>query len=304
MKKSIAGLALLTSLAAPASAATIEAKECADHSRGCYIITINGEIGKDDGKKFQDLVEAKDVTNGMVALNSPGGELFGSLKIAYAVHEKKFTTWVGDDWHCASLCAVIWMAGSTRYYGNKAKIGFHGVYDVYVDKAGQMVKGTKPVPSSSGNALVGAFYAELGLSDKAIYTLTDAPPTSMYWLNAKTAADLQFAVERWKDPPKTPTVPCIAGDCSGAPTHAVGVTLRSSSTHNGDTHVEEGTTRRSRRHRHDRVGLGTDDGRRRLGSCAAHAQARVRGDQCDTAQSGQGPRERDQHQGQRHGQLE
>jgi len=203
-----AGLLALTALLpARASAAMIEAKECADHSKGCYIITVNGDIDKDDGKKFVDLVEARGVTNGMVALNSWGGEMFAGLKIAYAVHEKKFTTWVGDDWRCASMCAVVWMAGSTRYYGNKAKIGFHGVY---VDNNG---KGTKPVPSSSGNALIGAFYAELGLSDKAIYTLTNPVPTDMYWLSAKSAADLQFSVERWEDPPKTPapTVPYTRG---------------------------------------------------------------------------------------------
>src|SRR6516162_2156504 len=86
-----AGLLALTALLpARASAAMIEAKECADHSKGCYIITVNGDIDKDDGKKFVDLVEARGVTNGMVALNGWGGELFAGLKIAYAVHEKKF----------------------------------------------------------------------------------------------------------------------------------------------------------------------------------------------------------------------
>jgi len=50
-------------------------------------------------------------------------------------------------------------------------------------------------PSNSGNALVGAFYNQLGLGSNAIATLTDPAPDSMYWLDKNKAVELGIQIE-------------------------------------------------------------------------------------------------------------
>src|SRR5262249_25379887 len=59
-----------------------------------------------------------------------------------------------------------------------------------VDKKGRVI-GT----ASSGNALVGSYYAHLGLSDMAIVYLTTAGPSELRWLNAADAKKYGIEVE-------------------------------------------------------------------------------------------------------------
>jgi hypothetical protein len=75
---------------------------------------------------------------------------------------------------------MIWTAGSTRQMHAKAKIGFHGAYTV--DKRGRIIGG-----ASSGNALIGSYYAHLGLSDMAIMYMTNAGPNEVRWLTQADA---------------------------------------------------------------------------------------------------------------------
>src|SRR6516164_1298631 len=52
-------LALLAWTTTPASAASLKYKACDDGKAGCYVITIAGEITKDDGKDLADFVASK-----------------------------------------------------------------------------------------------------------------------------------------------------------------------------------------------------------------------------------------------------
>jgi hypothetical protein len=188
---------LLTTIAAlllatgTANAATLDARQCDSKTEGCYVIALTGTILPGDGDAFNNLVASKSITNALVTLNSPGGDFESGLSIAYAVRRNKFTTWVGDGWDCASMCATIWVAGARRFYQGKAKIGFHGIYWAREDY-------TPISASSDGNALLGAFYNQIGLSSSAIKTLTEQTPNRMYWLNKNSAVDLSIPVEEWK----------------------------------------------------------------------------------------------------------
>src|SRR5262245_6163417 len=115
---------------------------------------------------------------------------------------KGFTTFAGN---CFSICAAIWLAGSERYVANNTKLGFHAAYR----REGQGKKATAVV-SSGGNAIVGAYYGQLGLSDNAIYWLTSAPPQGGLWMNAKVARELGITFINLDDPvKKTEAQPCI-----------------------------------------------------------------------------------------------
>jgi hypothetical protein len=193
-------LALLAWTTTPASAASINHTECKDGKAGCYLISIAGEITEGDAKTFTDLVQNKSITSAVVYLNSPGGDFEDGMAIARFVHQHNFETYVADGKECISMCAIIWVAGSIRYYTGKAIIGFHSISLTAVDKQGNRIKGSKAVPSNGGNALVGAFYSQLGLNDKAIRALTEASPYETFYLNTKNVNELGINAQRWVPP--------------------------------------------------------------------------------------------------------
>jgi hypothetical protein len=91
---------------------------------------------------------------------------------------RRYHTMVGTKAVCASMCGIIWRAGSTRWVFATSHIGFHSPY--FSDKR------ISPV----GAAVIGAFLAKLGLSDVAIRYLTEAVPNTMNWLTAEKAREL------------------------------------------------------------------------------------------------------------------
>ena len=82
------------------------------------------------------------------------------------------------------MCGLIWLAGSTRYVGAAANIGFHGVYAA---KTGN--------PTAIGNALVGAYLRDLGLSYDSIMWMVKAPAAKMDWLTSAKAEELGIVAQ-------------------------------------------------------------------------------------------------------------
>jgi hypothetical protein len=175
---------------------------------GCHTIYVTGDIGEGDADRFKEEVEKNKIIRAVVVLASGGGEMWNGLAIGRMVKEKSFVTFVPKDKFCLSVCANIWLAGSTRYLQQGSRVGFHGAFKMAVDKNGGILKGAKPVVSSGGNAVVGAYLASLGFSDEAIYKLTAASPDSLLWLDSPSLAkELGIAVETLPviEPPKQET---------------------------------------------------------------------------------------------------
>ncbi|MEJ1935831.1 hypothetical protein WDZ92_37025, partial [Nostoc sp. NIES-2111] len=159
--------------AAPAWSAEITKDDGKD---GLTVIIVDGELELGDEAKFAGL--AVPVKDAVVLLAGPGGNLRAGLEIGKAIRLKGFATWVPDQLSCASACALAWLGGTRRAMADSAKIGFHAAW---VDSGGG------PVTASSGNALVGAYLVQLGLSERAIVYLTKAPPTGLSWLTFAAA---------------------------------------------------------------------------------------------------------------------
>jgi len=130
-----------------------------------HFITVSGAIEPEDGIKFSRIVS--EVKNGFVVLDSPGGAVLSGLEIGRLIRNKKLMTGVPSSTLCASSCALIWLAGATRYAEESSMVGFHAAY---------VVRNGKQVETGVGNALIGAYLNELGLSDRAIVFVTKAPP--------------------------------------------------------------------------------------------------------------------------------
>jgi hypothetical protein len=164
--------ALLLATGTIANAATFTPTMCNDF----HCIRINGEIEYGDEAQFLSLRPPAGQT--YVYFNSKGGNLESGLKIASAIRILRLETVVADDTVCASVCGLMWLAGSKRWISSTAMVGFHSAYD------------EKDRPSQFGNKVIVAFLTELGLSDYAAGVLTAANPHSMYWLTGDRAKQL------------------------------------------------------------------------------------------------------------------
>ena len=147
-----------------------------------HFITVSGTIEPEDGIKFNRIVS--EVKNGFVVLDSPGGAVLSGLEIGRMIRSKKFMTGVPSSTLCASSCALIWLAGSTRYAEESSMVGFHAAY---------VVRNGKQVETGVGNALIGAYLNELGLSDRAIVFVTKAPPEGIEQLTKAKSEQVGIA---------------------------------------------------------------------------------------------------------------
>ncbi|WP_292119491.1 hypothetical protein [Mesorhizobium sp.] len=172
-----------TLLAGHANAAAIE-KGPPQAAGSPDLITITGVIEPQDDLRFNQV--AATTGNAIVVLNSEGGAVLPALEIGRSIRLKGFATAVASDTLCASACALTWLAGTPRLAGQSANIGFHASY---------VVKDGTPSETGVGNALIGAYLNQLGLSQDAIVFVTSAPPEGMAWLSGEKAGELgvQFA---------------------------------------------------------------------------------------------------------------
>jgi hypothetical protein len=104
-----------------------------------------------------------------------------AIEIGHAIRQHGFSTMVADNATCTSACGLIWLAGKERFIGPRARIGFHAARDTR-DRS----------VSAQGNAMIGAFLYEMGITDMTtIARLVSAPPNEMTWLRFEEMA-------RWK----------------------------------------------------------------------------------------------------------
>ena len=172
-KTLLAGVIL--AVATPASAANFKAMlGCGEgHSDiPCTSIYIDGKIEPEDGAKWKAFSETINTPHAIVTLNSPGGSATVGLLIAYDILNREYDTYFNEG-ICTSMCAMIWLAGKTRYMSSGATLGFH--------QARKDIPGSKTtVRSRWGNDLGYDYYAKLKLPEKAMQYFFLRDPTSWH----------------------------------------------------------------------------------------------------------------------------
>jgi hypothetical protein len=141
------------------------------------LVLLQGDIELDDIAQFW--AKAAPLSKATIAFRSDGGSLLAGIRIGALIRENGFTTLVPEGARCASACAVAWLGGHQRLMGNGSKVGFHAAF---------VLKGHRTVESGPGNAVLGAYLFQLGLSEDSIVYITEADPGSINWLSMEQAA--------------------------------------------------------------------------------------------------------------------
>jgi len=180
--RSIGVIILLLVALTAAEAADIEVKH---FDNGSTQVIVEGRFELADVETFQTKVAPLSTARTTVALRSKGGRLLAGIRIGTLIRAKKLTTIVPDGAECASACALAWLGGTRRLVGKDSMVGFHSAF---------AQKDAGPTESGPGNAILGAYLNQLGLSEKAILYVTQAAPTSMKWMSMEDAAEHGIAV--------------------------------------------------------------------------------------------------------------
>jgi hypothetical protein len=183
------------------AATTANASEITvDPSGNTALIVLEGRLNQGDEDLFRARIAGLHNLSTVVALNSPGGDLRAGIEIGTIVRMRGFATVVPAESACASACGLIWLAGTPRTVlysdaGQYGRVGFHAAVN---PATGQQ---------SVGNAIAGAYFGKLGLSDDAIAYMTDAAPESIQWLTSADAQRLGIKVNYIKEPTSTAQAP-------------------------------------------------------------------------------------------------
>lgn len=211
------------------SAPTVHAAqiEIGPSNSGAFsVVTIVGDFLADDIESFRTKVGS--VTRAIVVFESNGGSLLAGIRIGTLIRMKNYYTLVPDGSRCASACAVAWLGGTSRFMGAQAEIGFHAAYKLEAGQANEV---------GTGNAVLGAYLGQLGLSEDAIVYITKAPPSSMTWLTVDQAPRYGIEVSPFAEArpavapaAAVPAPPQQRGTISAAPIPFLPPSLRPSQT--------------------------------------------------------------------------
>jgi hypothetical protein len=183
MKRILMTAAALALLTTTAHAAQIWVNPAKEHG---HVIHIRGGIEHGDAKQFANVVGNAGVrpNDATVYLDSPGGYVMEGMVMARAIKKYGWNTYVGKDTRCVSMCAVIWLAGKTRFINEDGRVGFHSASNAKLNPGKR---------SEYGNAMMFSFYRELGASDKAARVFMAANPDDAIWLTDALAKSLDVA---------------------------------------------------------------------------------------------------------------
>src|SRR6516162_6911797 len=166
---SIASILLVTT---PAVAAVITVREQTPDRPS--VVVVEGSLAAFDEDQFA--AKAASLSSAFVAFSSDGASLLAGLRIGEAIRRKGFSTIVPDGRHCASACALAWLAGVERFIGTGGKISFHAASDSAADESGVET------------AVVDGYLSKIGLPHEAVIYITQAASDEMTWLNISDVA--------------------------------------------------------------------------------------------------------------------
>src|SRR6516165_12114122 len=169
------------------------------------IVVVEGRL--ESGDEIQFRTQVGRLTKAIVAFDSDGGNLLAGIAIGKTIRLKSFATAVLDGQRCVSACALAWLGGLPRLMGRTAHVGFHAAY---IEEAGRASE------SGVGNALVGSYLNQIGLSEIAVVYITQTAPTELTLLTLPDAEKIGIEVLPFEEqtPATKPAPPVTSREAS------------------------------------------------------------------------------------------
>lgn len=182
--------ALITFLACALSGAwlPVAAADIVAFQRG---VLIQGTIQKGDYAKLIAFVRHPDNYGRFartVFLDSPGGDVFETLKIAHLLEKSHAATHVVREARCYSACFILWMSGVSRNVAAGATLGVHRIN---VKVGGESVDPSSERFSSIAQR-VENYMAALGTPRTILDKMNATSSTGMFVMNHRWLAEQQL----------------------------------------------------------------------------------------------------------------
>jgi len=130
-------------------------------------------------------------------LESPGGDLFNGISLAYQVEALAFRTVA--RYECASACALIFLAGAERVlWGSRARIGFHQSARVGQRMGERIRRCDTSIDRASVVRIRRYLYRRFAAADDAerIYRIImETSCNAIEWIQGQRAIELRVATE-------------------------------------------------------------------------------------------------------------
>ena len=140
------------------------------------VVVLNGDIELGDCDRWKAAVGA---TANTVVLNSRGGRSGQGQCISRSIAARGMKTFVQG--RCASICFLLFAAGSTRQACEGAKIGVHRPVDVATRQ-----ESSDPIFLQA----IMDYSTRYGVPRAIQQRLSETPPKDMYWLNDADLASM------------------------------------------------------------------------------------------------------------------
>jgi hypothetical protein len=162
-------LAALLLLGEGAFAASRDAAMPSGRQREQIVLSMSGVMGPGSYREFRRVLRRAEPD--LIVLEGPGGVLGEAILIADEVRKRGIATAVGPNDRCASACAIVFLAGRTKYMGRGAKVGLHSA--TFVDGQAD--------PEATG--VMAAYLAELGVPESTLRRMAMTAPDHIRWLS-------------------------------------------------------------------------------------------------------------------------
>ena len=145
------------------------------------VITIAGMIIPGDAETFDQLTSADD-TNYMVKLDTEGGSILETQKMADRIHQlgPMVITSISDGKVCESGCVLLFFATDRRFAHSSAVVGLH--------RAWRPRNGGGYDDAPDGVAMMAKELARDGVSEATIKHMEETPGASMFYLQGDALA--------------------------------------------------------------------------------------------------------------------
>ena len=100
--------------------------------KGKIIVSLDSEIAEGDADKLSAIIKSANTGGHLVSgirLNSPGGLITESVKLASIIGYGKIAAVVPNGDKCASACFIVFAADDPKYVSYGASVGVHGASD-------------------------------------------------------------------------------------------------------------------------------------------------------------------------------